>query len=102
MNLDIKADPHPGRVRLLVDDPDRGADRHGVEQLFDVLGVKMDAAMADIAADAVGLVGAVDQIIAPAEPQRVIAERVVGAGTDRRRQSRLLLADRGGRDPGRA
>ena len=46
----------------------------------------MDAAVTDIAADAVRPVGAVDEIAVPAQMEGVIAERIVGTVRHRRGQ----------------
>ena len=57
--------------------------------------------MAVAAADAVGLVGAVDGIARPAEIERVVAHRIVRPGPDRLRQIGILLVLGFGRDPDR-
>src|SRR5205823_1508574 len=80
----------------------RGADPNLAEQPLDILGVHPDAAMADVAPDPVRFVGAVNQVILPAQMQRISAERVVRAGRDHRRQLGPFGPDRGRWIPGRA
>ena len=74
--------------------------------LLDVLGIQADAAVAGAQADAVGLVGAVDQVAAPAEREFELAERIVRARLDHRRQVlavvvEVILAQRGRGPPDR-
>jgi len=84
----------PTRHDFLVDDPHRRPDFDFMKQALDVFRVEMDAAMADIAADAIGLVGAMEIKARPAQAHRQVAHRIVRAGRNIGRQLRPFFPDR--------
>ena len=95
----------PAEDQRLIDDPNGSSDRHGLVQDRDVFGIQAHAAVARAHPDAVCLVGAVDQVAGPAEPEHEGAKRVVGTRGDLRRQHvavlEVLLAHRHRRHPNR-
>src|SRR6185437_7731427 len=93
---------HPGEAYLLVDHPHRRAHLHLAEKPRDILRVEAHATVAHIAADAVGLVGAVDEKARPSQAERILAERIVRTRWDHCRELGLLLADRRRRIPYRS
>src|SRR6185437_15232411 len=70
---DIEPVLRPAGYDFLVDHANLRADRHLVEQALDVFGIEVDAAVADVAADAERLVGAMQVVARPGQPQREIA-----------------------------
>src|SRR5258705_12271036 len=87
------ADPACGG--RLTDGANRRTGGDPSEKPLDVLGIELDAAVADISSNAVRLVGAVDQVALPSKIQRDRAERVIGARRDRCRPLWSFGADRG-------
>ncbi|BFO08083.1 hypothetical protein GGER_05930 [Serratia rubidaea] len=81
------------------------ADRHVIEQVFDIVGAQAHAAVADAQADAEVGISAVDRVQAT-DIQRIQPHRVIRAGREHRRQDfpfrRVLFTHFGGRRPGRA
>ena len=72
VGLQVQRAVAPAEQVGLIDHGHLGADGDQVEEHGDVLGVQPHAAVARAHADAVGLVGAVDQIARPAQAKRVL------------------------------
>ena len=105
VHFEIQLVPRPSCLDALVHQGDGGFGRDQIEQLHDVLGVHAHASVADPHADAVGLVGPVDQVLRKPEIQCMGAEGIVRSGTDDPRQRVAvhggLFADRLRRIPRR-
>src|SRR6185312_17066878 len=82
---------------------DRRADTDHAVQLADVGVVHAEAAMRDEPPDRLRAIGAVDGVSAVVERQRKLTHRIVRrAAGDDGGQTRIFLADVGGRRPGRS
>ena len=95
----------PAELEGLVDQLDLGADRQAREEGLDVLGQHADAAVGDPHADALGAVGAVDQVAGNAQAHLELAQGVVRSRGHHVRQRPsvlgMFLDDRLRRIPGR-
>jgi hypothetical protein len=101
VHLEIEGALVPAELGRLVDHGHRCAHGHQGIEPGDILGVEPDAAVAHPAPHAIGLVGAVDHVVRPAEIEGKGAERIVRPGRNGFRQVRLLRPDGGRREPGR-
>ncbi len=105
MHLRVERVRGPAHLDRLAHDAHAGADRHLREQRLDVLREQPYAAGGHAHADAVRVVGAVDQVRGQVEPHGVVAQRIVRAGRHHARQDlaafRAVAADGFGGIPGR-
>ena len=93
-NSHIQLVVDPSRHHFLVDHAHRRSDRNLAKQAMDIFRVEMDAAMADVASDAVGLIGAVEIKSRPAQAHRHVAHGIVGPRRYIGRELGPLFADR--------
>src|SRR5581483_10729242 len=91
VDLEIELATGPASLCWLVHDCNRRTGRDLVVKPGNVFGVKANTAVAVAPTDAVGLVGPVDGISLPAEIERKIPHRVVGARPNREGQIRIFL-----------